>query len=51
MWVVRHWDNLKNSTGSQDISIRKAASDYKRRFGKGAVQRWVERVKNVFSKE
>jgi hypothetical protein len=51
MWIVRHWDNLKNSTGSQDVSIHKAASDYKKRFGKGAFQRWVDRMKEVLSRD
>lgn len=51
MWIVRHWDNLKNSTGSQDVSIQKATSDYKERFGKGTFRRWVERVKEVLSRD
>ncbi len=51
MWIVRHWDNLKNSTGSQDVSIHKAASDYKKRFGKGAFERWVDRMKEVLSRD
>ncbi|MDY4610237.1 MAG: transcriptional regulator [Sphaerochaetaceae bacterium] len=51
MWIVRHWDNLKNSTGSQDVSIHKAASDYKKRFGKGTFQRWVDRMKEVLSRD
>lgn len=51
MWIVRHWDNLKNSTGSQNISIQKATSDYKKRFGKGMLQRWIARWKDFFSRD
>lgn len=51
MWIVRHWDNLKNTTGSQDVSIHNAASDYKKRFGKGTFQRWLDRMKEVLSRD
>ncbi len=51
MWIVRHWDNLKHMSGSHEVSIESAASDYKTRFGKGALRRFVDRLKNAFSRE
>ena len=51
MWIVRHWDNLKHMSGSHEVSIESAASDYKTRFGKGALRRFIDRLKNAFSRE
>ena len=51
MWIVRHWDNLKHMSGSHEVSIESAASDYKTRFGKGVLRRLIDRLKLVFSKE
>jgi hypothetical protein len=51
MWIVRHWDNLKHMSGSHEVSIESAASDYKARFGKGGLRRWLDRLKLFFSKD
>lgn len=51
MWIVRHWDNLKHMSGSHEVSIESAASDYKTRFGKGALRRLLDRLKNALSRE
>lgn len=51
LWIVRHWDNLKNSTGNQSVSITAAARDYKKRFGTGFLDRMKQRFKNIFSKK
>ena len=51
MWIVRHWDNLKHMSGSHEVSIESAASDYKTRFGKGVLRRLFDRLTLVFSKE
>ncbi|MGE4583152.1 MAG: transcriptional regulator [Sphaerochaeta sp.] len=51
MWIVRHWDNLKHMSGSQEVSIESAANDYKIRYGKGRMERWLNRLRNFFSKE
>jgi len=51
MWIVRHWDNLKHMSGSHEVSIESAASDYKTRFGKGALRRFMDRLKNALSRE
>ncbi len=50
MWIVRHWDNLKHMSGSQEVSIESATHDYKIRYGKGWLVRWWQRVKYFFSK-
>lgn len=51
LWIVRHWDNLKNSSGNQSVTITAATKDYKRRFGLGFLERWKTRLKNIFSKD
>ncbi len=51
MWIVRHWDNLKHMSGSQEVSIESATSDYKLRFGRGRAERWLNRIKYFFSKK
>ena len=51
IWIVRHWDNLKNMSGSQNVSIESATLDYKQRFSKGCVSRFFKRVFNfIFNK-
>lgn len=44
IWIVRHWDDLKNMSGSQNVSIESAALDYKVRFGKGYWYRFYKRI-------
>ncbi len=51
MWIVRHWDNLKRMSGSNEVSIESAASDYKIRFGKRKLRRWTDRLRRFFSKD
>lgn len=51
MWIVRHWDNLKHMSGSHEVSIRSATSDYKARYGKNLVGRWLHKLKQLFSKD
>ncbi|MGH0052360.1 MAG: transcriptional regulator [Sphaerochaetaceae bacterium] len=51
MWIVRHWDNLKHMSGSQEVSIESATHDYKTRYGKGWLRRWIDRIRYIFSKE
>lgn len=51
MWIVRHWDNLKYISGSQEVSIESATEDYKIRYGKGKIQRWWRQLKYFFSKK
>lgn len=50
MWIVRHWDNLKHMSGSQEVSIESATNDYKVRYGKNRIERYLERIKNFFSR-
>jgi hypothetical protein len=51
MWIVRHWDNLKHMSGSHEVSIKSATSDYKARFGKSLFTRWVTRIRHFLSPE
>lgn len=51
LWIVRHWDNLKYISGSQEVTIESATRDYKLRYGKGRLVRWVMRIKQIFSKD
>ena len=51
MWIVRHWDNLKHMSGSQEVSIESATSDYKLRFSRGRAERWLNRIRYFFSKK
>lgn len=51
MWIVRHWDNLKHMSGSQEVSIQSATSDYKARYGKNLAGRWLHKLKQFFSKD
>jgi len=51
MWIVRHWDNLKHMSGSQEVSIQSATSDYKIRYGKGRWERYIRRIRYFFSKK
>lgn len=51
MWIVRHWDNLKHMSGSHEVSIQSATSDYKARYGKNLVGRWLHKLKRLFGKD
>jgi hypothetical protein len=51
MWVVRHWDHLKHTSGSQEVSIASAASDYKLKYGKGFFRRSADRILGLFGKD
>lgn len=49
MWIVRHWDNLKYTSGSEEVSIASAASDYKLRYGKSFLTHIWEKFLQLFS--
>ena len=51
MWIVRHWDNLKHMSGSQEVSIQSATRDYKVRYGKNLLGRVLHKVRHFFSKD
>ncbi|NLZ77421.1 MAG: transcriptional regulator [Spirochaetales bacterium] len=51
MWIVRHWDNLKHMSGSHEVSIQSATSDYKARYGKTLVGRWLHTLKEFLGKD
>ncbi len=51
IWIVRHWDYLKNMSGSQNVSIESATLDYKTRFAKGYWSRFGRRIIEFFSKK
>ncbi|MGD1818030.1 MAG: transcriptional regulator [Pleomorphochaeta sp.] len=51
IWIVRHWDNLKNMSNSQQVSIESATLDYKMRFGKGFWARVLNRILDFFRKK
>jgi hypothetical protein len=51
IWIVRHWDNLKNMSNSQQVSIESATLDYKLRFGKGFWSRFFNRILDFFKKK
>ena len=51
MWIVRHWDNLKHMSGSHEVSIQSATSDYKARYGKTLVGRWLHKLKEFLGKD
>lgn len=43
LWIVRHWDQLKNRYG-EDFPVHAAVEDYARRFGKGWFRRLLESI-------
>ncbi len=49
LWIVRHWDFLKQGV-EQDVTIEKASKDFKIRFGKGWFKRWREWMAQRFSR-
>jgi hypothetical protein len=51
MWIVRHWDTLKYTSGSEEVSIASAALDYKLRYGKSSLKHLYEKVMQFFSRE
>ncbi|MCY1150824.1 MAG: transcriptional regulator [Sphaerochaetaceae bacterium] len=51
IWIVRHWDDLKNMSGSQNVSIESAALDYKQRFAKGYWYRFFKRIGDFLFKK
>jgi hypothetical protein len=38
-------------SGSHEVSIESATSDYKTRYGKGRLKRWFYRIREFFSKD
>lgn len=50
IWVVRHWDYLKEVSGSQQVTIETATQDYKSRYGKGYFEKQILRFKNFIKK-
>ncbi|MCK9191339.1 MAG: transcriptional regulator [Sphaerochaetaceae bacterium] len=51
IWVVRHWDYLKEVSGSQQVTIQTATEDYQRRYGKGYLEKQWRRFKNFMTKK
>jgi hypothetical protein len=51
VWVVRHWDYLKEVSGSQKVSIETATQDYQRRYGKGYISKQLLRFKNFLQRK
>jgi len=51
IWVVRHWDNLKEISGSQKVTIETATQDYKSRYGKGYFEKQILRFKNFIKRK
>ena len=49
MWIVRHGTILKHMSGSHEVSIESAASDY--RHASRGLRRWIDRLKIKFSKD
>ncbi len=51
LWIVKHWEELKNVSNSQKVSIESATLDYKERFSKGFLERFLKRIYNFFAKK
>ena len=51
VWVVRHWDYLKEVSGSQKVSIETATQDYQRRYGKGYISKQFLRFKKFLQRK
>jgi hypothetical protein len=51
IWVVRHWDYLKEVSGSQQVTIETATQDYKSRYGKGYFEKQLTRLKNFLRRK
>lgn len=51
IWIVRHWEELKNISNSQKVSIESATLDYKVRYSKGFWERLIKRILNFFFKK
>lgn len=49
LWLVRHWDNLKHGL-EEEVSIRTATKDFKDRFRQGRIRRWIDWLKQRFSR-
>ncbi|MDD4220569.1 MAG: transcriptional regulator [Sphaerochaetaceae bacterium] len=49
LWLVRHWDNLKHGR-EEEVSIEKATQDFKHRFTQGRLKRWIDWLKDRFSR-
>ena len=50
LWIVRHWDDLKRDRDEKELSIEHATKDFKSRFGKGMLKRWLLWVRSRFSR-
>lgn len=50
LWIVRHWDDLKRDRDEKELSIELATKDFKSRFGKGLLKRWLQWVRSRFSR-
>ncbi len=46
MWIIKHWDGLKNKNG-EDFSLSQAAVDYSLRFGKSWKSQLKERLSRI----
>ena len=41
LWIVRHWDNLKQGL-EENVTIEHATGDFKSRFSRGYFKRWKD---------
>lgn len=51
IWVVRHWNELKEVSGSQNVSIETATQDYQLRYGKGYFAKRIRRFINFLQRK
>ena len=52
LWIVRHWDNLKHGYEYEiPVSIEEATKDFKARFSKGTLKRWIAWIKHLLSRK
>ncbi|MBK5201706.1 MAG: transcriptional regulator [Spirochaetaceae bacterium] len=51
IWIVRHWDYLKEVSGSQKVTIGTATQDYQRRYGKGYLSKQFLRFKKFIQRK
>ncbi|MDC7223614.1 MAG: transcriptional regulator [Spirochaetales bacterium] len=47
MWIVKHWDGLKNKYG-QDFPLEEAAAEYSSIYGKSRFQQFATGLKKIF---
>ncbi len=48
MWIIKHWDELKNRNGD-DFSLQDAAVNFSTKYGKSYFQQFINLLKKIFS--